>query len=343
MSLPPRLATIAIAAIGAAVFWALKLPLPFLFGPMCTCLIAALTGVPLKGINVVSTSARTVLGIAVGSAITVDLMMKLPDMSVTLGIMVAYIVLIAIIGVPFFTRVCGFDRVTAYFSAMPGGLQDMILFGQEAGGNVRALSLIHVTRVLVIVSIAPFVLTEFYGVSLTGAVGAPVGDIPPAQLVLMVVIAIAGWQGGERLGLFGAAILGPLILGAVATLLGILTFRPPAEAIFVAQFVIGMGLGVSYTGITASELRHIVLSGIAFVIVLAVMAAGITQGVVAMGLADPVEAFLAFSPGGQAEMTVLALAVGADLGFVVLHHLVRMVVVIAGAPVAARIYLDEKE
>lgn len=343
MSLPPRLVTFVIAAIGAAVFWLLGLPLPFLFGPMCTCLIAALLGVSLKGGKVVSTSARTVLGLAVGSAITLDLVMKLPDMAITLAIMAVYIALIAVIGVPFFTRLCGLDRVTAYFSAMPGGLQDMILFGQEAGGNVRALSLIHVTRVLVIVSIAPFILTEVYGVSLSGAVGEPVGDIPPLQLALMVVLAIAGWKGGERIGLFGAAILGPLILAAVATLLGVLEHRPPAEAIFVAQFVIGMGLGVSYSGITVSELRHVVLSGAAFVVLLAAMAKMITYVVVELGLADPVEAFLAFSPGGQAEMTVLALAVGADLGFVVLHHLVRMVVVIAGAPVAARYFLDEKE
>jgi uncharacterized membrane protein AbrB (regulator of aidB expression) len=35
-------------------------------------------------------------------------------------------------------------------------------------------------------------------------------------------------------------------------------------------------------------------------------------------------------------MTVLALASGADLGFVILHHLTRVVMVIMGAPVAAR-------
>jgi uncharacterized protein len=54
------------------------------------------------------------------------------------------------------------------------------------------------------------------------------------------------------------------------------------------------------------------------------------------GLAAPVEAFLAFAPGGQAEMTVLAIVVGADLGFVVVHHLARIVLVITGAPIVAR-------
>ena len=62
-----------------------------------------------------------------------------------------------------------------------------------------------------------------------------------------------------------------------------------------------------------------------------------------MVLSGPVQepaaaVFLAFAPGGQAEMTVLAIVAGADLGFVIAHHLVRVVLVITGAPVAARLF-----
>ncbi len=37
-------------------------------------------------------------------------------------------------------------------------------------------------------------------------------------------------------------------------------------------------------------------------------------------------------------MTVLAIIVGADLGYVIVHHLTRVIVVILGAPVAARLF-----
>jgi uncharacterized membrane protein AbrB (regulator of aidB expression) len=50
------------------------------------------------------------------------------------------------------------------------------------------------------------------------------------------------------------------------------------------------------------------------------------------------EALLALAPGGQAELTVLALIVGADVAFVVAHHVLRIFVVILGAPIAARIF-----
>jgi len=55
-------------------------------------------------------------------------------------------------------------------------------------------------------------------------------------------------------------------------------------------------------------------------------------------LAPPMETLLAFAPGGQAEMTVLALIVGADMAFVIAHHVLRIFVVILGAPIAARVW-----
>ena len=79
-------------------------------------------------------------------------------------------------------------------------------------------------------------------------------------------------------------------------------------------------------------------AGVFFVLLLAGLAAAFTEVVVGFGLAAPVEGFLAFAPGGQAEMTVLAIVAGADLGFVIVHHLTRIMVVITGAPIAARIF-----
>lgn len=337
-ALLPRLTTVVIAALGVLVFWLLGLPLPFLFGPMAACLIAALAGAKLKGLGQVSTAARTILGVAVGASITTDLLHQLPLMAASLAFIPLYIALIAAIGVPFFTRVCKFDPVTAFYAAMPGGLQDMVIFGGEAGGNVRILSLVHATRVLIIVTIAPILLINLYGISLSNPIGAPASTIPLQELALMIVAALVGWKGGERIGLFGASILGPMIVAAVFSLMGWIHMRPPAEAILAAQYFIGMAIGVFYVGVTLRELRQVVFSGVAFVVLLAFLAAGFAELVIVAGFAPKVEAFLAYAPGGQAEMTVLAIVAGADLGFVITHHLTRIILVITGAPLAARYF-----
>ena len=331
-----RAMTLGLALAGVGVFKLLGLPLPFLFGPMTACLIAALAGMPLKGMGTVSVAARTILGVAVGASITPEVVGRIPQMAGSVALVPVYVVLIGLVGVPFFRRL-GYDPVTAWYAAMPGGLQDMVIFGTEAGGDGRALALIHATRVLVIVTLAPMILTGLYGAGLTGAVGAPIADLPLSELALMAVAALVGWKGAERIGLFGASILGPMIVTAVLSLAGLIHTRPPAEAIWAAQLFIGLGIGVQYVGVTVRELRSFILSGLAFVVLLAALAAIFTEIVTLSGMAHPVEGFLAFAPGGQAEMTVLALVAGADLGFVILHHLTRIVIVILGAPVAARL------
>ncbi|MHA6345648.1 AbrB family transcriptional regulator [Roseivivax sp. CAU 1761] len=332
-----RAITLAVAAAGTAAFHAAGLPLPFLFGPLFACLAAALCRVPLADFGQVSVGARTILGVAVGASLTPAVLGRVPEMALSIAMVPVFIAVIGAVGIPFFRRVWGFDRATAYYAAMPGGLQDMVIFGIEAGGDARALSLIHATRVLFIVTLAPILLVQVYGSTLDNPMGAPAAELPLSEMALMVAAALIGWKGAERIGLFGASILGPLIVAGALTLGGAIHTRPPAEAILAAQFFIGAGLGVHFTGVTLRELGRDVAAGAAYVAVLAALAAGAATLVTWLGVAGDVEAFLAFAPGGQAEMTVLAIVAGADLGYVIAHHLTRIVLVILGAPMVAGI------
>lgn len=327
--------TLLIAAAGALVFQFAGLPLPFLFGPMAASLIAALFGYELKDAKPISIGARGILGLAVGASITPQLITQIPEMGMTLLLMPVFVIMIGAVGMPFFTRVFGFDRATAYFASMPGALQDMVIFGTEAGGNARSLSLIHASRVLIIATVVPVLLSTLYGVTFTRPFGAHIWEIPVSELVIMVLASYGGFKIATYLNIFGASIIGPLIMAAILSLTGVLHYRPPTEAILFAQFFIGIGIGVNYIGTTLRELQHDVLAGVCFAIVLAVLTTIVTFLAVYVFGAPGVEAFLSFAPGGQAEMAVFALVTGADLGFVVLHHVVRMIVIVTGAPLVA--------
>lgn len=332
--------TFAVAAAGVALFHITDLPLPWLLGPIFACLIAALAGVPLAGIRPVNESMRTILGVAVGATFTPTLLASMTGMWATLLLIPLMVLCIGLIGVPYFRRIWGFDFATSYYAAMPGGLQDMLVFGEEAGGNVRSLSLIHATRVMVIVVALPFILQGIWEADLTNPPGAPAVTMAPAQLLLMVACAIIGWQGAKRLGMFGASILGPLIVAAAAALSGLLHHRPPAEAIWAAQFFIGMTVGIKYTGITMAEIRRDLTAATGFCGILIVLTVIFAEAVLILDLAPPMETLLAFAPGGQAELTVLALIVGADVAFVIAHHVLRIFIVILGAPLFVRLFGD---
>lgn len=327
-----------VSLAGALSFLWLHIPLPWLFGPMSACLVAALCGMPLVTYKPLSDAMRSILGVAVGATITVAFLGTLSSMWITLMIVPLMVMAIGAIGVWYFQRVGGFDFPTSYYAAMPGGLQDMIAFGEEAGGNVRAISLIHATRVLVIVLALPLVLSTVWQVDLDRPPGATITTFEVDQLIILVVCAIVGWRVAKRLGMFGASILGPLILASFASLAGFLYTRPPSEAIWAAQYFIAIGIGAKYVGITGKELRHDVAAGLGFCVILLILTGLTIEGVLLLGLAPPIETILSLAPGGQAELVVLALIVGADMGFVVAHHVLRIFVVILGAPIMARMF-----
>lgn len=331
-----RIVTLAAALIGTAVFLLAGLPLPLLLGPMLGCLAFALAGAGLQGMGTMGTFFRTFLGVAIGSTVTPEMIVTLPGHGPTLALIPVYVLLIGLIGYPFFRKVMRYDHPTAFYSAMPGGLQDMLIFGEEAGGNVRAMSLIHATRVLAIVTVAPVLLTLVYDLDLTRAPGAPAASYPLWEIALMVGAGLVGWKAGERIGLFGASILGPLIVTAALSLAGIIHNRPPAEMIWIAQFFIGIAVGAKYAGITTRELRRDVVAGLAYAAILAFVAFSFIELALRLSPAGTLDVWLAFLPGGQAEMAVIALVAGADVAFVVAHHLLRIFVVILLAPVIAR-------
>lgn len=328
----------AVAAVGVAVFKLLHLPLPWLLGPMSACLVAALAGVPMRGLKTLNDSMRTILGVAVGATLTPAVLATFPAMWPTLLLMPIMVACIGLIGIPYFQRYCGYDFPTAYYATMPGGLQDMIIFGEEAGANVKSVSLIHATRVMVIVFALPFLLIGIWDADLSNPPGAPASSVPLDEMALMVLCAFVGWRVADRVGLFGASILGPMIATAAVTLAGGLQNRPPTEAIWAAQFFIGMAIGTKYAGITFAEVRRDLVAGLGFCLILIILTLIFVEAIYGMGLAPGMATLLAFAPGGQAELTVLALIVGGDVAFVVAHHVLRIVVVILGAPIAARLF-----
>lgn len=98
-----------------------------------------------------------------------------------------------------------------------------------------------------------------------------------------------------------------------------------------------MGIGSKYVGITLVEVLRDLAAGLSFCGLFMFLTLIFVEAIYGLGLARGMEALLSFAPGGQAELTVLALIVGADDAFVVAHHVLGLFVVILGAPIVARL------
>jgi membrane AbrB-like protein len=122
-----------------------------------------------------------------------------------------------------------------------------------------------------------------------------------------------------------------MILSGAAHLTGIVTVSPPTVIILVAQLVIGTVVGCRFLGAAWREVGRDMMLGVASSLAMLAVTVGfavIVARVTDIALAQTV---IAYAPGGLAEMTLLSLAMGQDVAYVSVIHMVRLLVVIGTA------------
>ena len=319
---------VACSGLGAAAFYFVGFPLPMLLGPMVGCLVASLAGVRLAGAGNLGVFMRTFLGVAFGASVTPELLDRVPEIALSLAFVPLFAIAMVSVGYAFFRKIVGFDAMTSYYSSMPGGMQEIILYSEEEGVNIRAISLVHATRLMAVFAFVPVVATHYFGLDLDRPPGLPAASMPWHEIAIMVASGFCGWRLAAAFRVPGSSIIGPMILTAILSLSGIINSRPPLELMLIAQFFIGMAIGVRYAGITPNELRMDVLAGLGYCVLSLTVCLALIFTIRNFLSADLLDMLLAFLPGGQAEMAVIALIAGTDVAYVVLHQLARVLIVI---------------
>ncbi|MGY9055471.1 MAG: AbrB family transcriptional regulator, partial [Alphaproteobacteria bacterium] len=160
---------------------------------------------------------------------------------------------------------------------------------------------------------------------------------PWQDLGILIVVGIIGAFVAKVLRIPAWQMTGPLLASAVVHAGGWTDARPPSDMIAIAQIVMGSGAGARFSGVKPHELvRPSILSGFATSCLLLSAALAAFALSSATGL-DFRAIHLAYSPGGFAEMSLIALALGIEVPFVSLHHLGRMLIVVTGASVVSKI------
>lgn len=313
------------------------LPLPWLLGAMIGTTIASVAGAPIRGPNRLRPFVVPIIGVMLGSGVTSDILQRMLDFWPAILLLVPFLAVSAAASYAIYRLFGRFDPVTAFFCAMPGGLNDMMILGEEAGGSSRKIALAHASRILVVIS---FVVL-FYGLVLgveseAGAGGrfVPLTLLTPADWIILGACAAIGAPLAKWLNLPAPQILGPMILSGLTHGLGLVHVAPPTFLIVLAQIVVGTVVGCRFIGATIREIwREVLLGGassMAMIGIAIVFAVGLSRM-----SGDPLElSFLVLSPGGLTEMSLLALAMGQDVIYVTTVHIIRISIVIAfAAPV----------
>lgn len=331
--------TLIIAAGGGAIAAALHLPLAWLIGAMIAVSAAAIFGAPVTMPPWVRAPTLAVLGVFLGSAFTPDVLQDIAGWWKAALLVPVYVATTSLISYKVLRR-AGYDRPTALYGSPPGGLGEMALLGDAVGADARTIVLIHATRILVAVTMAPLLIalvTDFDLGQLPAMPGQVGADLSIRDAAVLTVCGIVGLILGKKLRLPAAVVLGPMIASALAHGAGLTHASPPPIVIAVAQILIGANLGARFstTGGWRAIRTPIMLGGTMGMIMtlLSGLIAYLAAPVVG---AQPVPLFLALAPGGFSEMMLMALLVGGDTAFVASMHVLRIAVIVIAIPAFSR-------
>lgn len=323
-------ATLAVAAVGGAIFDAVGFPAGWLVGGVVT--VAALTlagvrmGVPgwLVQINALA------FGLSVGSGISPETVELLRALWPSILCLTLSLILSVFASSAWLTRRHGWPAVEARFASIPGALPSVLMLAQEQGARLETVAVAQIVRQAVLVLSLPLLLSGLpapAALALREMAQPALWEIP-AQLA---VGAALGWAMRAR-RVPGGLMLGAMLGAAALHLLGVVTARPPIWLMVVIYIVTGAMIGARFGGVSLGGLLRLLrpsLESVAIAMAIAASVALLAGLVLPMGFA---ELWLAYAPGGVETMIAISVALSLDSLAVGMHHFLRLFILNALAP-----------
>ena len=334
---------ICIATLGSILFIYLNLPLPWLLGAIfVTSILIRFENLPIKKPNhLFTTPVRIIVGVTIGSAFTPAILEQVDRYFYSMLFVIPYVILTAFLGILYYIKLQGFDKKTAYMAAMPGGIIEMVLLGEELKANVAKITLVQASRLFFIVLTLPFIIQYIFQIDISGnrLITEPISTLESTDILILLLIGILGAIFGKKINMPAAYLIGPMLMSVLAFSTGMIESKPPDELLKFVQVVIGTSIGFTFRGVKLKEIVKTLVGTLGHFIILALITA-LFVAVVHFTLDFPtLSILLAFMPGGQTESNLIAILVAANVPYITLHHIVRLILVFNLAPMITRWYL----
>lgn len=329
------LGTFAAGLGGAMIFLAAGLPAPWLSGAMVgvVALIACGARVDIPG--PLCDLGLLFAGVAMGSAITPEMLQAMGRYPLSLGLLVLTVIGITLVGQVVLTRMFRWPADVALFGSLPGAMSAVLATTAAAGIDMSRVAVVQAFRMFVLVAILPSVVT----VSVTTGRPPLVAEISVAGFALVMALAVTVALTFERIKVLAPFMFGGMAAGGITHATGLIPGATPAVVVDLAMFLIGIFAGTRIAGITIVALRAMFMPAlVSFLATMGVTALGAGLAIAFAG-ASTAEALIAFAPGGLEAMIVLGMALGLDPLYLSSHHVARFVLIAFALPMLARRFI----
>jgi uncharacterized protein len=323
--------------LGGMLEW-MRLPGALLLGPLAAAILVQMQGGEVKVPRVLMVAAQAVLGCLVAQAI-------MPGVAggfvrhwpVFLGVVALTVAASAAIGWTM-GRLRIIPGSTAVWGMLPGAATVMMLMAREYGADFRLVAFMQYLRVVLVAAAASAMALMFVHGGGGGGRFAH-GLFPPVDLgglAATAAVAVAGGVLGQVARLPAGVLLGPLALGAVLNVFGLIRIELPPVVLIASFALIGWSVGLRFTGDVLSAAARALPQSIGGTVLLMAFCGLVAWLLVALLHIDPLTAYLATSPGGLDAAAIIAASAKVDMPFIMAVQSVRLIALIVIGPPVAR-------
>ena len=335
--------TLLIAAVGGLAFTLLGFPAGLVSGSVLAVAAAALLGRPVKVPTALARVCYVVVGILLGAVVTPQTLKGFTTWPLSVALLMVAAVVMMLATASYLRVVHRWDPLSALMGASPGSMIQVIALSTELGANLRAIAIVQTMRVLLLTVGIPGGLALFGLVAPAVPVArGPAGLSSLPEMLIVVAVATAAAFALARLRFPGGFLFGAMAGSGVLHGTGLVVAVLPWWIGSASVVVLGAVVGSRFANTT---LRMIVgylgaaLGSFAVSLSIATFFVLIVVHFFPFPIANVV---VAFSPGAQDTMMVLALALHLDPVYVGAHHVARFLVVTFTVAIAARRLAKDK-
>lgn len=326
----------AVGAFGGIAFGLTGVPAGYLSGAILAVAGASLAGRPMLMPTSLMRVLLVLIGISLGSVVTPETLRGVTTYPVSVATLIVAMVCVSFVGTAYLRVVHGWDRLTAYLAASPGGLSQVMALGFELGADVRAIAISQTLRVVIIAVGLPATL------ALLGFVGGGPGiggSFEVAQLPELAILV----GGSTAVALVAYFIRFPagLLFGAMLTSAalhggGFVHVTMPWWVTNTVMIMFGAATGSRFANTSLRMLAGFLGAAVGSFFASITVAAVFAAVLIAYTSLPIAEVVIAFAPGAVDAMMLLALALHLDPVYVGAHHLTRIFFVTLLMPFVAR-------
>jgi len=329
--------TLGFAAAGGLTFGLAGMPAGWLSGSIISVAIAALAGRPMYMPVRLMQILMVTIGISLGAVVTPETLNGMAAYPLSIAVLLVAMSIVSVVGAAYLRVVHGWDGVTAYLAAAPGGLSQVIAVGAELDADLRAIAIVQTIRVVIVAVGLPAALMLF-GLAghARGSVGGPFEFAQFDELAVLIAASTLMAIVAYRLRFPGGLLFGAMLTSAVLHGTGHIHILMPWWIATTAMVCFGGVIGARFANTPVRLLLDFLGAAFGSFAVTVIIAAMFAAGLIAVLKLPVAEVMIAFAPGSVDAMMLLALALHLDPVYVGAHHLTRIFFVSFSMPLVAR-------